>query len=516
MLSERDATTKAQLVSQKARLLRLRSKLGAMKQKFATSEVTALEKSNTLCRDFRASVDALAHLQEKLHHFESADAASYAAMVKGHEEEISLLLERLRAAQRVVSDQFLGGVELGGGEGAGGDEGNSGGGSAPSPSPPLQAIEEALGGGSGEVVGGVADYGSVGGSGEHSPRFLRALLLLLLAELGSMLVTPTLSAACERLVEQGKWETARALKADAILRFLGADSAEAIASLVEHFHGALVACSGGGSSGGGGGGGSEASSPLPAAVADLESSLEGLGGEGPLPGSAPGGGGGGAYGLHVCRSDGFPVLPPRFNLMAELTGWLRLREEEGNRAAAEALGRLAASGAGEHGKKMSKKDVAAVGRWMALADAALPASTASVWAALLQGVGRYKAVLESRSAALRDIEGYAAANESMKRELAELLASPKASNLQVHPALTLRLGHATAGVVSTIAAAAMSGERGRGGGGGASGGSARNGAGAAGGRGATDPLKVAPTRTLHPRHPAAPVVDIAVTGQHLL
>jgi hypothetical protein len=526
VLSERDAATKAQLVSQKARLLRLRSKLGAMKQKFATSEMNALAKSGTLFRDFRHSVDALAHLQEKYHHFESADAAAYTAMVRGHEEEISLLLERLRSAQRVVSDQFLGGVVLGGGEGAGsGEEGGAGGAGAAAAPSPQPAVAEALAGTSSSEVQGSQAGGGEGGGGGHSPRFLRALLLLLLAELGSMLITTSLSAACERLVEQGKWEAARALKADAILRLLGADSPAAIASLVEHFHGALVACSGGSGGGGGEGGGvgdgegSAASSPLPAGT-DLESSLEGLGGEGaalvdggssPTAGGGGGGGGGAAYGLHVLRSDGFPVLPPRFNVVGELVKWLRVREEEGNAAATTALGRLAASGAGDHGKKMSKKDVAAVGRWMALTDAALPASTASVWAALLQGVGRYKAVLESRSATLSEIEGYAAANESMKRELAELLASPKATNLQVHPALTLRLGHATAGVVSTIAAAAMSGEiarrgTGAGGGGGPSG----------GGRGATGPLKATPARTQHPRRPGAPAVDIQVSGQHFL
>ena len=95
---------------------------------------------------------------------------------------------------------------------------------------------------------------------------------------------------------------------------------------------------------------------------------------------------------------------------------------------------------------------------MKLADDALPHSTASLWTSLKEGLARYKVAVEKRSASLRECQDLSHANAELKAILARHMATPKAKQLQVHPAYTLRLGPATAGVVSSLAHSAMAGE----------------------------------------------------------
>lgn len=178
------------------------------------------------------------------------------------------------------------------------------------------------------------------------------------------------------------------------------------------------------------------------------------------------------FSLESTRPDGFPWVPPPssgFSTVMELGSWMEEQKRLGNAKAEEAMARLAAAtaeaggggGGGGHSsalRGLSRKDAEAVGRWMKLADDALPPSTASLWTSLKEGLARYKVAVEKRSASLRECQDLSHANAELKAILARHMATPKAKQLQVHPAYTLRLGPATAGVVSSLAHTALAGE----------------------------------------------------------
>jgi hypothetical protein len=195
-------------------------------------------------------------------------------------------------------------------------------------------------------------------------------------------------------------------------------------------------------------------------------------GSGSGSGRGSGGGAGGAY----------------FNTMRELGLWMESRVALGDGAVSkEALARFAAaegSGGGggmgaagtsgtststtsssaalKHTRALSARDAQAVGKWMSMAEAALPPTTLALYEALLGAMGKYRGVLEKRSACAAECSSLSAANEALKAALSERMTGARAKKMAVHPAYTLRLGLATAGVVSSLAKAALKANAGAG------------------------------------------------------
>jgi len=291
---------------------------------------------------------------------------------------------------------------------------------------------------------------------------LKPVLLLLIAETQSFLVPAKLIDLLERLEAAGREEAARALRADAILRGIGADTPESITSLVQHFEGAFLRSSGAvgvGEEEDGGGGG----------VAELErlSELD----LHPHPSGEKTTSSSPRYSLEITRADGYPIVPPPstgFSTVKELGSWMEEEVRAGNAKAREALERLKADGSDCSAtsttagstlpsslRGFNKRDMQAVMRWMKIADDALPPSTASMWNALKESMELYAGVVEKRSAVLDECSELTKANAELKTLLSRYCATSKARALKVHPAYTLRLGPATAGEVSTIAQEAM-------------------------------------------------------------
>lgn len=525
MLTERDNENKATLAAQKSRLARLRTSLSKVQSDYEASDAKFKQKNEALTQEYQRTTRQYRDLQAKFRHFEAADAARYNAVVGVHLEEMTAMADRLLSADRVITEQLLGREwsAPADADAAAAVHASTGhqhhhhhhhsrhhstsGGATAGASSLLSATGSTVAAAAAIANGGYADGGdgaSDGGRGSElmfghggavppspssaaasndgggsgvDPSKLRPLLSLLVDECSSFLLDSATLRTCDKMDRNGRAEQAAALRADALLKAIGCDSAAGVASLVDTFESALadagsrVAASSSSSSGASrrgrdaddGGGGRYDDD-------DEDDTLSGSGS----------GAGGDVYSLAIVAGDGLPILPPGVNPIRILRGWIEMVKSgqvQGVGAAhkTELLKRLEAAeqqhghthkadlnatGGGGATQSLGKSGKTGAGtydltQFDRLANA-VPPSRIRVWKALETGLDKYKKVLHKRSAVLSEVESLSKANEEMKNLLAVYLSDSNATALQVPPSQTLKLGAHTQNVTQHLGASMAS------------------------------------------------------------
>ena len=272
VLTERDNENKATLTAQKQRLMRLRAALAKSQTEYESSDKRYKDRNTLLTQEFQRITRQYRDLQAKYKHFEVADAQRHAEVMHLHQEELGAMVDRLIAADRVITEQLLGwtwippapslslrslGATLPSTPArtpASGDA--SAVESVPAPFVPM-SVEEAypvarvmaVDDGSTEAIefpsGLPHQLNSQGDTVTASaalPRGkLRGMLSLIMHECGRFLLDSTVVAACERLesVEEGKQDLAAVVRADAVLHAIGCTTLSAAASLL-HVSAAVI------------------------------------------------------------------------------------------------------------------------------------------------------------------------------------------------------------------------------------------------------------------------------------
>jgi dynein regulatry complex protein 1 len=462
VLTERDNESKATLAAQKARLARLRASLAKVQADYEASDAKFKARNDALTNEYQRTTRAYRDLQAKYRHFEAADTARYAAVVSVHEEEMRSMAARLLSADRVITEQLLGVewappaeaaavLQLDGMDGGataaaaggmsttmGGDAGTArhagssgGGGEAGERSSPAAA----------GAVGHAGAAASSDGAVAIDGRKLRPLLTLLVAECGPFLVDSGTREACERLDAAGKRDAADALRADAILRTIGAETEAAVAGLVESVENALAEA-------------------------------------GSTEGDA-------AFSLALTREDGLPILPPGFTALSAVRTWIEAVRAGGGGVGGGGIDAIRAieaaqkAGEDEGGATLAFEATSATGggagaaataggaggRSRPVADAdfwrrfehAVPPSRIRIWKALEAGMAKYESVLRKRSVLVAEVEALEKGNGELRSLLAYYLSQPQSTELQVPPGATLRIGPHTNDILSLAATALVSG-----------------------------------------------------------
>ena len=268
VLTERDNENKATLTAQKQRLMRLRAALTKAQAEYESSDKRYKDRNTLLTQDFQRITRQYRDLQAKYKHFEVADAHRHSEVTRLHQEELGAMVDRLVAADRVITEQLLGWTWV-----PPAPSGAAGGHSPSAPSDALQlasgsgedafpAIGNAAAGGESEVEPFVPSSvdeayaaarvmaddgdgaplsptdalgGDAAGVAEAIPRGkLRGMLSLIVRECGRFLLDAAVVAACERLEapEEGKADLAAVVRADAVLHAIGCSTLASAASLL--------------------------------------------------------------------------------------------------------------------------------------------------------------------------------------------------------------------------------------------------------------------------------------------
>lgn len=428
-----------------------------------------------------------------------------------HREEMTGMVDRLLAADRVITEQLLGwswvpppAVGYPDTEGV---TGASMKGAATAPAgrsdvhiastAQLQAavagdVSDALPAAHAVVDGGVVDAPSsmlsaassdasinhgVGESAVEAvdgPK-LRGLLRLLIAFVAPFVLDEPFQHACANLEAEGRYEAAVVLQSDAILRAIGCDTAASLVSLVDAVESAIV----------------RAAAAMP--PDDLASALESGGYDSAQP-----------PGLAHVNDEGVPYQPSGMSLLRVLRGWVLSQRQMYSEAAASAgVDEAGVSAAGEieprprvgfQATEVVRRIDVALGddakidpRDSRGGDAALPATSASavmtgtgvgstvhatesrmteaywdklahtipaqklrVWKALERGLGKYKGILHTRANLMSECTGLEAENEQLRQLLTHYLHAPAATELCVPPTHTLRLTSVGAEALSRV------------------------------------------------------------------
>lgn len=260
MLTERDNENKATLTAQKQRLMRLRAALAKSQAEYESSDKRYKDRNALLTQDFQRITRQYRELQGKYKHFEIADAHRHAEVTSLHQEELGAMVERLVAADRVITEQLLGWtwvpvapaatLQIGSARGTtalGSDPASSASPEFPEPAADAfvpSSVEEAYpvarvmasDAADTEIDAQQSVQGADATTAAALPRYkLRGMLALIVQECGRFLLDRSVIAACERLesADDRKEDLAAVVRADAVLHAIGCTSVSAAASLLQ-------------------------------------------------------------------------------------------------------------------------------------------------------------------------------------------------------------------------------------------------------------------------------------------
>jgi len=248
--------------------MRLRAALTKAQVEYESSDKRYKDRNTLLTQDFQRITRQYRDLQAKYKHFEVADAHRHSEVTRLHQEELGAMVDRLVAADRVITEQLLGWtwvppapsgataghlssgpsdaaqIASGSGEDAFPAIGNAaaGGEAVAEPFVP-SSVDEAYA--AARVMADDGDGaplsphdalgGDAAGVAEAIPRGkLRGMLSLIVRECGRFLLDAAVVAACERLEapEEGKADLAAVVRADAVLHAIGCSTLASAASLL--------------------------------------------------------------------------------------------------------------------------------------------------------------------------------------------------------------------------------------------------------------------------------------------
>lgn len=314
---------------------------------------------------------------------------------------------------------------------------------------------------------------------------IKGLVKLLIAE-APFLVPRHIASACEKLVQNNAKAAADVLRADGILRVLGATTPTTLNALVGTVESALLAYG-----------------PIDDAMGDNEyySDVEDeMSVRTPRSRSSRGRSSfchtvSNCYSLTTVHANGLPLLPPGFKLFQVLQAWITapkpteikghstggsltssmLHSTEDSKVFDDAphgsqVGQQArdvimgaktnkdlnlaqlggTTGVGEEDSKKSKRgDKEVIEVWERMLNI-IPPSTVRVWNALENGLIRYRDVMAQRQSYISEVETLSQTNAELRMLLNQYLNTPQAHGLHVHPAQTITLGAHTAPTIQHI------------------------------------------------------------------
>ena len=429
VLTERDNESKATLTAQKTRLARLRQALSKVQAEYEASDAKFKSRNTALTTEYQRTTRQYRDLQAKYRHFEAADHARYKSLITVHADEMKVMAARLLTADRVITEQLLGREWIAPSTGNVDNTNNEN--------------NEIINEDNGDIMNtfGIQAVENNLHAKSHGidPNKLRSLLLLLVDECGAFLLDTATKDMCNKLEANGKEDAASALRSDAVLRGLGADTPATVSALVDGFENAL----------------SEAGHTANIGI-DTEHSQE-----------QPQ-----VYSLSITDGEGFPILPPGFSPLQTLRNYIENARSgalptNSINSTADVLRRIDQAVKGEMNEENNNNATAGTtagdgtlasttlynkesSRWEKYANT-VPANRIRVWKALENGMAKYETVLRKRNNILTDVENLTKANNELRQLLEMYLGAPKAVDLQVPPGATLRVGPHTQDVLQIAA-----------------------------------------------------------------
>jgi dynein regulatory complex protein 1 len=375
-----------------------------VQSEYETQDAKYKARNNALTSEYQRLTRQYRELQDSSRVVAAGDAAVYSEVASVHEAEMTAMTERLRVADKVITEQLLGYAWA---PPAGAGEAEAG-------FPSVQQTEVATDGdGEAEAVAApVLD-----------PSRLLPLLRLLTTDAGAFLIESAVQASCDNLDKAGKRDKAEALQGDAVLRAVGATTPAAVASLVEWFEAALQA---GGSTTGLLSDRRDGQPALPLGFSTVLT-VKGWMTQRKAAAEAAGG--------KVALNETADVLA-------------RLSEASGTLGGAGATSSAPRSLAA----RLKAKEKEEQAKWDALL-ATVPPTTLRTWTSLEGAMGKYRGVVTKRAALVGEVSSLTQANQEVRALLAMYLAAPSAAGLQVPPTATMMLGPNTAALALTVGGA---------------------------------------------------------------
>ncbi|RQM20717.1 hypothetical protein B5M09_003198 [Aphanomyces astaci] len=223
VLTERDMENSATLNQQKRKLSRLKDALSGLIQKYTQTDAHQRHQNTELTEDYRRITKQYKDLQKKFQHFEDHDGHKYDQVWAMHHQVAMDHVEKVLQADKIIHEQQLGLVWLGGASTSEDDTTN----------PASSSTED--GGGASSSTGGAETR-------KVSSTKLKCMLKLLASEAG-FLVNANVLQAIDTMDE----DEAELVRADSILRSLGVESESDMERLLGFFfHDANVVGGGGG------------------------------------------------------------------------------------------------------------------------------------------------------------------------------------------------------------------------------------------------------------------------------
>ncbi|RHY64150.1 hypothetical protein DYB34_006214 [Aphanomyces astaci] len=200
VLTERDMENSATLNQQKRKLSRLKDALSGLIQKYTQTDAHQRHQNTELTEDYRRITKQYKDLQKKFQHFEDHDGHKYDQVWAMHHQVAMDHVEKVLQADKIIHEQQLGLVWLGGASTSEDDTTN----------PASSSTED--GGGASSSTGGAETR-------KVSSTKLKCMLKLLASEAG-FLVNANVLQAIDTMDE----DEAELVRADSILRSLGVES----------------------------------------------------------------------------------------------------------------------------------------------------------------------------------------------------------------------------------------------------------------------------------------------------
>lgn len=239
VLTERDMENSATLTQQKRKLTRLKDALSNLMQRYKNQDAADRHKNQDLTEEYRRITKQYKDLQSKFRHFEIADNRRYREVWAMHEEELSEMVQKVLAADRIIHEQQLG-VEWvdpmsisdnqSKGRGGGGTVGAGGvaGGSVDTDMNETSVGSNPEASDSGFAPPAAAKGGAI--QGRVAAAKVKKMLAMLAHEAGFLV-----DAKVKKALEDMDEEKAAVVRADSLLKALGVETQSDVEKLLSYF-----------------------------------------------------------------------------------------------------------------------------------------------------------------------------------------------------------------------------------------------------------------------------------------
>ena len=470
VLTEKDNENELAEAAQKSKQKKLDAALTKVMAEYARTDKEFKAKNAALTREFKRITRQFQDLQAKFAHFEETDAAKFKEVWALHEEELSSMLERLLAADRVITEQILGWEWAAPTHAAVEPPASVRGSAAPSASPaasPTQpstaaasgraatleagaATDASPRGTAGEAAGAHEDGGAGAGASaaaaataaatcppaRHVARLQVAFQLL--AEEAAFLLD---EVALSRIADTPEGPERDAVRTESLLVAMGVENEDEIEKLLLHFFPTDVPMRPTSPVGEG-----EDSSEAELRAAQAECAI--------LPGNV------------------LPVIMLYVQERAAAAREAAAAADPFSRRSGTASGKRSGTGGSRRGSTAcsaatwdtdgeEEDEVARMRRlereyWGKLTNT-VPERTVRVWQALESSLQQYVSVLSDRAKAQADVDRYEEENAQLRGLLEQYLASDVNKELQVPPSQTMVLPPSTAAAMTSTRGATRGG-----------------------------------------------------------